>query len=123
MEQLNAISAQTFGMSMCGPFERFSAIIFHIALPTIVFKAAQSRKHTYLYPCAILIRALVDLTIVFYAQGTLPFPHDKPISKPSVSLGTEGVFHLSDAIIPAIIRSWSVVILKFSGSPRTMCMG
>lgn len=47
-------------------FERVSAIILHIALSILVFKAANFKNSFYLYPLAILFHTLVNMNAVFY---------------------------------------------------------
>ena len=70
--QLTPMSILTFGECLLGVFERIPSIAAHIAFSVLVFAAARSRKHLYLYPLAIVLHALTDFSIVFYQASLVP---------------------------------------------------
>ena len=70
--QLSSLAGATLGECLLGVFERISAIVAHISFSVLVFAAAREKKYFILYPLAVILHALFDFCIVFYANGTLP---------------------------------------------------
>lgn len=63
-----AANAQSITMAGAGiaMFERISAMMIHIGLSMLVFTAARSRKHFWLYPAAIVLHAIADVPAALY---------------------------------------------------------
>lgn len=66
-------SLQAMNPLVClyGAWERVSAIILHISLSVLVFRAVHTPGKKYLYPVAILLHAGLDFIAVLYQQGIL----------------------------------------------------
>lgn len=67
-EQLEQISVYNFGTMALGIYERLVAMVFHIAMSVVVYKAVSAGK-TALFPTAILLHAALDLPAVLYQMN------------------------------------------------------
>ncbi|MCR5503597.1 MAG: YhfC family intramembrane metalloprotease [Lachnospiraceae bacterium] len=75
-DQAYAVAAQlaTFSLSDLGigVFERIFAFLFHVGASILVFYACKERKKFWLYPLAILLHTLTDMTAALYMKEALP---------------------------------------------------
>lgn len=68
--QLKQVAAYNFGTMALGIYERIVAMVFHIAMSVVVYKAA-SAGVTALFPAAILLHAALDFPVALYQTGTV----------------------------------------------------
>lgn len=66
-----AITQMTIGGTFISLWERVSAMILHISLSVVVFKAAMVKGKVWMYPVAILTHALFDVPAALYQVGVL----------------------------------------------------
>ncbi len=69
--QVEAISAIDFAVMGQSIYERVLAMVFHVCMSVIVYKAASQRGKVWLYPCAVVLHALLDVPAVLYQTGVL----------------------------------------------------
>lgn len=67
----NLIQSQPWYMYSIAIFERIFAMILHISLSIIVFSAVMMQKKWWLYPFAILLHALANVTAAMLQSGLL----------------------------------------------------
>ena len=70
LDTVSALSTITAGTIILGLVERVLAIIIHVSLSVIVFTGVKMNKK-YLYPVAILLHALVDVSACLYQLGII----------------------------------------------------
>ncbi len=68
--QLEQVAAYNFGTMALGIYERIIAMVFHIAMSVVVYKAASTGK-TALFPAAILLHAAFDFPVGLYQTGAV----------------------------------------------------
>ena len=68
--QLDGVATQGFGMYLVSCFERICAVVFHISLSVVVYRAVTAKKY-WLYPMAILLHALLDVPAAMYQTGVI----------------------------------------------------
>ncbi len=68
--QLEQVAAYNFGTMALGLYERMIAMVFHVAMSVVVYKAA-SAGVTALFPAAILLHAALDFPVALYQTGTV----------------------------------------------------
>lgn len=71
IQTANAIPMSTALVAM---LERISAVLAHIGLSMLVFRAARDKKKLWLYPLAIFLHALLDGPAMLYRLGMLSIP-------------------------------------------------
>ena len=71
-QTLEALTAQTFGISLVAVFERLLAMTLHVSLSVWVFRAAKEKGKLWLYPAAILAHAIADLPAVLGQKQIIP---------------------------------------------------
>lgn len=74
LEQLSPLWTLPSWQFFLGGAERIMAVCMHLALSLIVYRAVKEKKCWYLYPCAILLHAAVNMVVVLIANhGSLVF--------------------------------------------------
>ncbi|MBR3630501.1 MAG: YhfC family intramembrane metalloprotease [Oscillospiraceae bacterium] len=71
MEQISQFASQSFGTSMLGVTERFSALMLQIGLSVLVFGAVYDSRKFWLYPLAMLLHTAADFSIVLFKDQVL----------------------------------------------------
>ncbi|MBQ5317395.1 MAG: YhfC family intramembrane metalloprotease [Oscillospiraceae bacterium] len=67
IEQLTNYASHSFGVTMLWIPERISAVIIHLALSVLLFRAVRDKKFI-LYPIAVLIHFAIDFCTIFYTD-------------------------------------------------------
>ncbi|MCM1166982.1 MAG: YhfC family intramembrane metalloprotease [Lachnospiraceae bacterium] len=70
-QQLEAIAGYNFASMGMGVYERIIAMIFHVCMSVVVYKAASQKGKLWLYPCAVLVHAAMDFPVTLYQRGVL----------------------------------------------------
>lgn len=68
--QLEQVAAYNFGTMALGIYERIVAMVLHVSLSVVVYKAVSAGK-TALFPLAILLHAAMDFPVALYQTGTV----------------------------------------------------
>jgi uncharacterized membrane protein YhfC len=69
--QITTIITTAPYMFLVGGFERVFAIAVHISLSVVVFYSVFGKNKLWLYPLAILLHAIVDITAMLFQTGVL----------------------------------------------------
>lgn len=70
-QQLDAIAAVDFVSVLPALYERVIAMVCHVCMSVIVYKAASQRGKFWLYPTAIALHALLDAPAAMYQTGII----------------------------------------------------
>lgn len=70
-QYLSIINSIDASIMVAAVVERISALILHISLSIIMYKACLNKKNLYLYPISILIHALADTPAALYQFGAI----------------------------------------------------
>lgn len=68
-QQLDAIGTYGFANMAMGIYERIIAMVFHVCMSVIVYKAVSQRGKIWLYPCAVVIHAAMDFPVALFQRG------------------------------------------------------
>lgn len=77
-QQLDAIAAIGVVSTIQAVYERIIAMVFHVCMSVVVYKAVSQRGKVWLYPSAIALHALLDAPAAMYQTGvitSIPMTH------------------------------------------------
>ncbi len=69
--QLNAIADINAVYAVQALFERIIAMVFHVCMSVVVYKAVSRRGKIWLYPLAVVLHAVLDVPAVLYQTGVI----------------------------------------------------
>ena len=69
--QLDSIAAVAAVSTVQALFERVIAMVFHVCMSVVVYKAVSQRGKLWLYPLAVLLHALLDVPAVLFQTGVI----------------------------------------------------